>query len=111
MHTRLLMRMLLEMNGCRVVEAVNGKEAVELARTVHPNLILMDLNLPVLDGYEATRQIQAHPQTSDIPVLAFSAQCCGDSQQQALAAGCLECIQKPVDFAVIDDVLGRYLAT
>jgi two-component system cell cycle response regulator DivK len=106
--TRELMRMLLEVRGCRVVEAVNGQEAVELAPAVSPHLILMDLELPVLNGYEAARRILAAGRTKDVPIVAISANCASEHRQQALAAGCVECYQKPIDFAVIDDLVGRY---
>ena len=107
---RTLMRYMLEMKGCRVIEAADGRQAVKLALEMNPDLILMDLNLPVLDGYEATRQIHAHSRTRDVPILAFSAQCSADRRQKAFEAGCLECIQKPLDDDVIDDVVGRYSA-
>ncbi|HEX8707062.1 MAG TPA: response regulator [Pyrinomonadaceae bacterium] len=107
--TRDLMRMLLEMKGCRVTEAADGRAAVELAGKLKPSLILMDLNLPVLSGYEATRLILSDPELSNIPIVAFSAQCDLERRQQAVAAGCIECIQKPIDFNVIDEVVDRYL--
>ena len=68
----------------------------------------MDLNLPVLSGYEATRPILAHEATYHVAVVAFSAQCSGDRRRRALEAGCVECLPKPVDFAALDDVLARY---
>lgn len=106
--TREMIRTLLEMKGCRVIEAADGERAVELAVQIKPGLILMDLNLPVLDGYEATRLIRAQPTTCDIPILAFSAQCNNGRRQRAFEAGCLECIQKPLDFDVIDELINRY---
>ena len=106
---RQLMRMSLQMNGCSVVEAVNGKEAVELASQLSPGLILMDLSMPVLDGYEATRQILERPDLHDVPIVAVSAYCDAQNRQKALAAGCVECIAKPVDFTTIGEVLTRYL--
>ena len=108
--SRLMMAMLLEMKGCRVVEAADGQAAVEAAvkHCADLDLVLMDLNLPVLSGYEATRLILAHEATCHVPVVAFSAQCSGDRRQRALEAGCVECLPKPVDFAVLDDVPARY---
>ncbi len=106
--TREFMRMLLEMKGCRVFEAADGQRAVELATQVSPRLILMDLNLPILSGYEATRRILAQPTTHNVPIVAFSAQCSDERRQRALEAGCLECLQKPVDFKVVDDLIVRY---
>ena len=106
---RELMRMMLQMKNCLVVEAVNGQEAVELAPQVHPGLILMDLSMPVLDGYEATRQIKAQDKTQNIPIVAVSAFCDVENRHKAVAAGCIECVSKPIDFAVIGDVVNRYL--
>jgi two-component system, cell cycle response regulator DivK len=106
---RELMRISLQAEGCHVVEAANGKEAVELAPQVGPRLILMDLSMPVLDGYEATRQIHQQPQLQDIPIVAVSAYCDPQNRQKALAAGCVECVGKPVDFGLINDLLARYL--
>jgi CheY-like chemotaxis protein len=68
----------------------------------------MDLNLPVLDGYEATRRILAHDSTCHVPVVAFSAQYGDGRRERAIDAGCRECLPKPVDFAALDDLLGRY---
>jgi len=106
---RELIRMMLQMKNCLVVEAVNGQEAVELAPQVHPGLILMDLSMPVLDGYEATRQIKAQDKTQNIPIVAVSAFCDVENRHKAVAAGCIECVSKPIDFAVIGDVVSRYL--
>jgi len=106
---RELMRFSLQMRGCSVVEAVNGKEAVELAPQIHPDLILMDLSMPVLDGYEATRQIHRLPQLNNVPIVAVSAYCDAHNRQKAFSAGCVECVSKPVDFALVGDILARYL--
>ena len=108
--TREMMRTMLQFKGCRVVEAADGQAAVALAaeHCSDLDLILMDLNLPVLSGYEATRLILAHEATCHVPVVAFSAQCCSERGQRALDAGCRECLPKPVDFDVLDGVLGRY---
>jgi CheY-like chemotaxis protein len=101
--------MMLRMKGVGVVEAENGEQAVELAPRVRPDLILMDLSMPVLDGYEATRQIRGRGETSGIPVVAVSAFCDSHHRRKALEAGCVECVPKPVDFAVIDGLLQRHL--
>lgn len=107
--TREFMRMLLEMKGCRVLEASDGQKAIEIAAQMCPHLILMDLNLPIMSGYEATRQILAQPVTCDVPIVAFSAQCSDERRERALEAGCVECLQKPIDFKAVDELIGRYL--
>lgn len=108
--TRELVRMMLELHGCRVIEAADGREAVEIAKSNVLDLVLMDLNLPVLDGYEATKQILSCPDSNHPPIVAFSAQCRGEGGRQALAAGCLECVQKPIDIDQINELLDRYAA-
>ena len=84
---RKLLGMMLRLKGVSVVEAENGKRAVELAPQVLPDLILMDLSMPVLDGYEATRLLKAQPGLSGIPVVAVSAFCDERKKQAALSAG------------------------
>ena len=106
---RELLGMMLSMKGCRVVEAENGKQAVDLTPQVHPDLILMDLSMPVLDGYEATRWLKAQPESSGIPVVAVSAFCDLDKTEKAFAAGCDECVSKPVDFGLLDGLLKKHL--
>ncbi len=106
--TRELLRMMVEMKGCDAAEATNGEEAVRMAASEHPDLILMDLNLPILDGWEATRRIRARRETQDIPIVAVSAQCSGDWKDRALLAGARECLEKPLDLSAFDRLLARY---
>ena len=106
---RELLCMMLRGRGYRVVEAANGEEAVDLSLLFHPDLILMDLSMPVLDGYEATRQIRGRRETRDVPVVAVTAFADAYSRRKALDAGCVECVCKPVDFGVLDGVLRRHL--
>ena len=102
---RFMMRRLLEMSGYRVVEAVNGQEAVEIAEREHPDLILMDLSLPLLDGLAATRLIRARPELATTPIVAVSAHDTADFHAQALAAGCTEYVTKPIDFEQLENLL------
>ncbi len=106
--TRELIKMIVLMKGCLVAEATNGAEGVEAAIRERPDLILMDLNLPVLDGWEATRRIAMQNETKHIPVVAISAHCKNEWKQKALAAGARDCLQKPIDFAMFDSLLERY---
>jgi CheY-like chemotaxis protein len=95
--------MVLRMSGYRVVEATNGQEAVELARREQPDVILMDLNLPVLDGLSATRQIKADYSLRDTPVVAVSAY---DSvRRRAVQAGCAGLVTKPIDLEELKAVV------
>ncbi|MBA3322190.1 MAG: response regulator [Pyrinomonadaceae bacterium] len=106
---RFMMRRLLEMSGYRVLEAVNGEEAVASAERERPDLILMDLSLPLLDGLSATRQIRALEGLGRIPIIAVSAHDTTDFHADALAAGCNEYVTKPIDFDQLDGLLQRLL--
>lgn len=87
----------LERHGFEVVVAVDGSAGLAMARTVRPDLVIMDLSLPVLDGWEATRQLKADPSTMAIPVIALSAHAMGAERAGALDAGCDDYDSKPVD--------------
>ena len=104
-----LISMLLRYKGYRVVEAETGEQAVALAPQTCPGLILMDLNMPGIDGYEATRRIKALPGFGEIPIVAVSAFCQSGNKDKALAAGCSECVSKPIDFRIFDSMLARQL--
>lgn len=110
--TRTMIRMLLEMKGCNVLEAVNGREAVEAAsqHCSELNLILMDLRMPVMTGVEATRRIREQSETCRVPIIAMSAHCEGEWKEEALAAGAIDCFSKPIDFPLLEQILGRYAA-
>lgn len=85
--------------GHVVLIAGNGEQGIEVARAEQPDLVIMDLSLPVLDGWEATRRLKADPATRAIPVLALSAHAMAGDRERALAAGCDDFDTKPVDFA------------
>ena len=87
----------LERKGYEVVIAVNGQEGVELVSSARPDLILMDLSLPIIDGWEATRRIKADPATAGIPVIALTAHAMAEDRAKAMAAGCDDFDIKPVD--------------
>jgi two-component system, cell cycle response regulator DivK len=106
---RFMMRRLLEMSGYRVVEAVNGEQAVEVAESEHPDLILMDLSLPKLDGLAATRRIRQRNGLVRVPIVAVSAHDTTDFHAEALAAGCDEYVTKPIDFDQLESLLQRLL--
>ena len=88
----------LERRGYRIVPAVDGAEAVALARDAHPHLILMDLGLPVVDGWDATRQIKADAATRHIPIIVLSAHAMTNHRDLALAAGGDDFDSKPIHF-------------
>ena len=104
-----MMRRLLEMTGYRVVEAMNGEEAVKLAKTESPNLILMDLSLPVIDGLAATRLIRKLPELESTPIIAVSAHDTSDFQSEAIEAGCNTYVTKPIDFNELEELIAKLL--
>jgi len=106
---RFMMRRLLEMSGYAVVEATNGEEAVRLAQSERPDLILMDLSLPVIDGLAATRAIRKLDGLSKTPIVAVSAHDTSDFQAEALTAGCNSYITKPIDFSQLELLISRLL--
>lgn len=106
--TRTMMRFILQSYGYDVVEATNGKEAVEVARELHPNLILMDMSMPIMDGLEATRLIRKLDGFSKIPIIAVTAYS-SSYYRQALEAGCDDLINKPLDFTNLEPLLEQYL--
>lgn len=108
--TRVMLRKVLEMKGCRVVEAANGREAVELAASECPALILMDLDLPILDGIQATNAIRRMEALGGVPIIAVTAYPMSFTKVRAFAQGCNEYMPKPIDPAQLDDVLRRYLS-
>ena len=89
----------LERRGYQIVTAVDGEEGIAMAHSELPDLILMDMNLPVLDGWEATRRLKDDPATRAIPVIALSAHAMSDDREKALAARCDDYDTKPVEFA------------
>ena len=88
----------LERKGFEVVFALDGQAAVELAGSERPDLILMDMSLPVMDGWEATRQIKLKDDIKHIPIIALTAHAMSGDREKALEAGCEEYDTKPVDF-------------
>jgi len=105
---RTMMKTVLEHRGFEVLEALDGYQAVEKAVSDHPDLILMDLAMPVMDGIQATQAIRQHKELSDVPILALTAfadfYC-----ERARDVGCNDVIQKPIDFRRLDPIVNSYL--
>ncbi len=92
---RIILSDLLTSAGFEVIEALNGQEGVSMAEAQKPDLILMDIQLPVLDGYEATRRIKANPALASIPVIAVTSYALSGDEAKAMAAGCDGYVTKP----------------
>jgi PAS domain S-box-containing protein len=106
---RRILAALLESAGVRVISAAGGVEAVALAQQNRPNVVFMDLRMADLDGFEATRRLQADPATADIPVIAVTASAFGDTRTAALASGCVDYLPKPVRAAALFGAMQKHL--
>ena len=100
----LIFQTVFELLGYDSILAVNGKEAVEIATTQKPDLILMDIMMPVMDGYQATRMIRQNPKTRSIPVIAVTALTSSEEREECLKCGCDDYIAKPFK---IKDIASR----
>jgi two-component system cell cycle response regulator DivK len=99
----------LELRGYRVLGASDGLDGIDLAREEQPDLILMDVNLPEIDGWETTRRLKAEPATRNIPVVALTAHAMVSDRDKALQAGCDDYETKPVDFQRLLSKIGALL--
>ena len=97
----------LTRNGHEVLLATDGQEAIEVARAEHPDIVLMDLSLPVIDGWEATRRLRADPATAGLRIIALTSHAMAGDRERALAAGCDDYDTKPID---LPRLLGKIAA-
>ena len=100
----------LQKRGYDVVIAVDGQEGVTMAQAEAPVLILMDMSLPVLDGWEATRQLKSAPETRTIPIIALTAHALSGERERALAVGCEDFDTKPIELPRLLDKIEALLA-
>lgn len=107
--TRLLLRTWLEKRGFRVIEAQNGNQAVAAAKSSTPDLIIMDVEMPELDGLSATRQIRKVEALGNVPVLAVSAYGADQFRLEALAAGCNEYVSTPFEPAELERLIRSFV--
>jgi two-component system cell cycle response regulator DivK len=106
-----MLKMRLELVGdFEVLAAEDGEKGCEIALRDRPDIILMDLEMPVIDGWEATRRLKGDPQTHDIPVIALSAHALAGEREKAIAAGCDEFDTKPIEFERLVATVRRLLA-
>ena len=99
----------LRINSYKVIEAVDGEEAIEKAKSEKPDLILMDLFIPKIDGYEVTRRLKGNDEFKNIPVIACTAHAMKGDMEDALAAGCDGYIPKPIDVRQLSNQINSFL--
>jgi CheY-like chemotaxis protein len=107
---RLMMTTLLGMRGYRVVEACDGQETVEVAKRVRPDIVLVDLQLPRLNGFAVTRFLRQTDSLRGVPIIVVSAHDPAKHRNLALAAGCNAYVQKPIDFDRLDALMMSFLS-
>jgi two-component system cell cycle response regulator DivK len=106
---RQILRDLLTSEGYRVIEAQDGEEGIRAAKAERPDLILMDIQLPLLDGYEATRRIKADPALRAIPIIVVTSYSLSGDEAKARAAGCDDFVPKPYSRRQLMDKISQYL--
>ena len=104
-----LITFILEKNGYKVFQARDGKEGIELACRVNPSLILLDIQLPVIDGYAVARELRSKPGLADIPIVAVTSYAMVGDRERILAAGCSGYIEKPINPETFLTEVERYL--
>ncbi|HNZ00745.1 MAG TPA: response regulator [Anaerolineaceae bacterium] len=108
---RLLVRRLLQAGGYSVIEAETASQALNVLTTARPKLILMDINMPDMDGYTLTGKLKANPDTANIPVIAITANVMRGDRERTLQAGCDGYIEKPIDVDRFLDQVASFLAS
>lgn len=106
---RVIYGMMLEHAGYEIIEAVDGEEGIERAREHHPALILMDISIPKIDGYTATRILKADASTANIPIIALTAHALAGEEQRAREAGCDGYLAKPVEPKRVLEEVRRFI--
>ncbi|HKV40393.1 MAG TPA: response regulator [Blastocatellia bacterium] len=108
--SRFSLSKLLQIEGFDVIEAKDGSQAVDLAESKNPDLILMDLSLPVVDGLTATRRIRQKSELASVPIIALSGHELVDIRREVRDSGCTDYVTKPVDFDQLTMMISKYLA-
>ena len=106
---RTLVRRILMAEGYNLLEAVNASQALDILKSTQPNLILMDINMPDMDGYSLTAKIKGTPGLASIPIIALTANVMRGDRERSLEAGCDGYIQKPIDIDMLSEQIERFL--
>ncbi|OPY37078.1 MAG: hybrid sensory histidine kinase BarA [Methanoregula sp. PtaU1.Bin051] len=105
-----LVSFILSAKGYEVTRARDGREGVDRAAAIAPRLILLDIQLPVMDGYETARELRKNPALAEIPIVALTSYAMAGDREKALAAGCTGYIEKPINPKTFTDQIGAYLS-
>lgn len=109
LHNRTLVKRVLEIENYQVLEAENGRQGIAQAEMMQPDLIIVDINLPDINGYEVTRELRKRPLTAQTPILAMTANVMKGDREKTLAAGCDGYIRKPIDIDLLPQQIAEYL--
>ena len=109
LDNRTLVRRILTAEGYTLIEAANATQAMEILKTTRPDLILMDINMPDMDGYSLTTKIKETPRFESTPIIALTANVMRGDRERSLEAGCDGYIQKPIDIDKLSDQIERFL--
>lgn len=109
LENRLLVKRILQSEGYHVLEAEDAGEGLQMAREHQPGLIILDIHLPKMDGYELASQLRAEQKTGDIPIIAITADALGTARERSFAAGCDGFLQKPIDVDQLPNQVQSFL--
>lgn len=104
-----LMNFILDKNGFEVIEARDGQEGIDIACSIKPDLILLDIQLPGMDGYEVARRLRENPEIKSVPVIAVTSYAMLGDREKALEAGCTGYIEKPINPVTFTDEIKSYI--
>lgn len=110
-NLKLLERIIVNNTSCQVISAYNGEEAIEIALKEKPFLVFMDMMMPVMDGYEATRKIKESPELAKIPIVAVTAVNTKEGIKKVFGCGCEDILQKPIGINTVVQLIEKYMRT
>jgi two-component system cell cycle response regulator DivK len=108
-ENRIALKLMLKLAGFEPLEARDGEQAIEVVRRERPDLVLMDISLPIIDGLQATRELRADPELRQLPIIIVSAYDNPETREEARASGSTDYISKPIEFDQLKGMIERYL--